>query len=284
MASLALSEEATLPADGFAGALAARVWRPDVGGPSVVAVRADGVFDISAALSDHARPLRRRRRPPRRLRAAQGPADRRAWRKFSPTRPRDARAHDQPRLLAPIDLQAIKAAGVTFAQSMLERVIEERARGAARAPRKRARGDRALLGEELQQTQARLARRDAAQGGADRGRRLVAISGSRHRPGRRGLHQEPADVGGRLLATTPVSTAPRAGTIRSRRSRSRSLRAAASSARRSPTTSICAISRGARRCCWARRRTRTRAARSGRSCASSTRPFRSTTCARRRSR
>ncbi|OLP42406.1 fumarylacetoacetate hydrolase family protein [Rhizobium oryziradicis] len=32
-------------------------------------------------------------------------------------------------LLAPIDLQAVKAAGVTFADSMLERVIEEQARG-----------------------------------------------------------------------------------------------------------------------------------------------------------
>ena len=33
------------------------------------------------------------------------------------------------RLLAPVDLQAIKAAGVTFAISAIERVIEERARG-----------------------------------------------------------------------------------------------------------------------------------------------------------
>ena len=33
-------------------------------------------------------------------------------------------------LIAPIDLQAIKAAGVTFAVSMLERVIEEQARAA----------------------------------------------------------------------------------------------------------------------------------------------------------
>jgi fumarylacetoacetate (FAA) hydrolase family protein len=39
-----------------------------------------------------------------------------------------------PRLLSPIDLQCIKAAGVTFAVSAIERVIEERARGdAARA-------------------------------------------------------------------------------------------------------------------------------------------------------
>jgi len=45
-------------------------------------------------------------------------------------------AHDRrdaalPWLLAPCDLQAIKAAGVTFVASMLERVIEEQARGDA---------------------------------------------------------------------------------------------------------------------------------------------------------
>jgi len=40
-----------------------------------------------------------------------------------------AKAH----LLAPIDLQCVKAAGVTFAVSTLERVIEERARGDAQA-------------------------------------------------------------------------------------------------------------------------------------------------------
>ena len=38
-----------------------------------------------------------------------------------------------PRLLAPIDLQCIKACGVTFAVSAIERVIEERARGEASA-------------------------------------------------------------------------------------------------------------------------------------------------------
>jgi fumarylacetoacetate (FAA) hydrolase family protein len=35
----------------------------------------------------------------------------------------------RPWLLAPIDLQAIKAAGVTFASSLLERVVEEQAKG-----------------------------------------------------------------------------------------------------------------------------------------------------------
>jgi fumarylacetoacetate (FAA) hydrolase family protein len=44
-----------------------------------------------------------------------------------------------PRLLSPIDLQCIKASGVTFATSAIERVIEERARGdAARAEGLRA--------------------------------------------------------------------------------------------------------------------------------------------------
>jgi fumarylacetoacetate (FAA) hydrolase family protein len=41
----------------------------------------------------------------------------------------DKRAKAKPWFLAPCDLQAIKAAGVTFVSSMLERVIEEQARG-----------------------------------------------------------------------------------------------------------------------------------------------------------
>ena len=49
MPILDLREETTLPADGFAGALAARVWRPDVSGPSVVAIREQGVVDKARA-------------------------------------------------------------------------------------------------------------------------------------------------------------------------------------------------------------------------------------------
>jgi fumarylacetoacetate (FAA) hydrolase family protein len=41
----------------------------------------------------------------------------------------DARVDETPWLLAPCDLQAVKASGVTFVASMLERVIEEQARG-----------------------------------------------------------------------------------------------------------------------------------------------------------
>src|SRR5690606_25300287 len=52
-------------------------------------------------------------------------------------------------LLAPVDLQAVKAAGVTFADSMLERVIEERAKGdPAQAEAVRAKL-KPVLGENL---------------------------------------------------------------------------------------------------------------------------------------
>ena len=50
-----------------------------------------------------------------------------------PLGPPDAVFADTAALLAPIDLQCIKAAGVTFAVSAIERVIEERARGDAAA-------------------------------------------------------------------------------------------------------------------------------------------------------
>ena len=43
-----LSVEATLPTDGCAGTLVGRVWLPsDPPGPAVVAIRADGVFDLT---------------------------------------------------------------------------------------------------------------------------------------------------------------------------------------------------------------------------------------------
>jgi fumarylacetoacetate (FAA) hydrolase family protein len=111
-----------LPRDGFAGALAARVFRPDLGGPAVAAVRADGVFDITPAFPTM-RDLAEARDPAAALRAASGERIGALQDILGP--------HDPalPYLLAPVDLAAIKAAGVTFAASMLERVIEERARG-----------------------------------------------------------------------------------------------------------------------------------------------------------
>lgn len=39
--------EAALPADGYAGTLAGRVWDHAGGGPTVVAIRESGVYDLS---------------------------------------------------------------------------------------------------------------------------------------------------------------------------------------------------------------------------------------------
>lgn len=61
----------------------------------------------------------------------------------------ESRDPDALRLLAPCDLQAVKACGVTFARSMIERVIEERAGGdPSRAEAIRARVG-AVVGERL---------------------------------------------------------------------------------------------------------------------------------------
>ena len=138
---------ALLPADGVAGALAGRIWRADVDGPSVVAIREDGVFDVARSFPTM-RDLCETPDPAAALRAAQGERIG-ALADILAATPRGASGAGAARFLAPLDLQAIKAAGVTFAVSMLERVIEERARGdAASAARIRAEVT-ALVGGDL---------------------------------------------------------------------------------------------------------------------------------------
>jgi fumarylacetoacetate (FAA) hydrolase family protein len=124
---LKLTDETTLPNDGYAGALAGRVWRPELGGPSVVAIRAEGLCDVSARFPT-IRDLCEEADPAAALRAAKGELFASLADVLANT-PEAHRDLAKPWLLAPVDLQAIKAAGVTFATSMLERVIEERARG-----------------------------------------------------------------------------------------------------------------------------------------------------------
>ena len=147
MPPLNLDEAATLPADRYAGALAARIWRGDVNGPSVVAVRESGVFDVSATFPTM-RDLCEAPFPAEALRAAEGPRIG-ALADILAHTPRDRRSPVTSRLLAPIDLQAIKAAGVTFAQSLLERVIEERARGSREGAAKAREEIIRALGDDL---------------------------------------------------------------------------------------------------------------------------------------
>jgi fumarylacetoacetate (FAA) hydrolase family protein len=119
----------TPPEDSYTGTWIGRAWVPGpAAGPSVLLVRPDGVFDVSrhaatvSALLDLADPIGF-------LRSL--PADRRLGSVEDLLRNSDPMTRDtaKPWLLAPIDLQAIKAAGVTFASSLLERVVEEQAKG-----------------------------------------------------------------------------------------------------------------------------------------------------------
>ncbi len=121
-----------LPVDAASAVLVGRVWRPEVGGPALVTVRDGELVDLSAHAATLAELLDRRdvvsvaRHAPG---AALGPVQAVLANALA-TSPDPA----LPRLLAPCDLQAIKACGVTFAVSLLERVIEAQAGGnAARA-------------------------------------------------------------------------------------------------------------------------------------------------------
>jgi fumarylacetoacetate (FAA) hydrolase family protein len=109
-----------LPADADQAILVGRVWSEAAGGPCPALVRHGRLLDLtvlSATVSG--------------LMEVDGLAD---WLAQADGLPDlgsvdDALAGRGLTLLAPIDLQAVKAAGVTFADSMVERVIEEQAKG-----------------------------------------------------------------------------------------------------------------------------------------------------------
>jgi fumarylacetoacetate (FAA) hydrolase family protein len=149
MTALREALQPVLPDDSAQAALVGRVWRPDVGGPSVVAVRDGEVIDISAAFAT-VRDLCEFDDPADRLRSASGERIGRLDDVLANT-PTYGRDQGKPWLLAPIDLQAIKAAGVTFVLSMIERVIEERARGDLRAAAEIRTVVNRLVGDDLAQ-------------------------------------------------------------------------------------------------------------------------------------
>jgi fumarylacetoacetate (FAA) hydrolase family protein len=117
-----------LPAEHDRALLVGRVFVAALEGPVLVRVQADGIYDLSAVAATSSQLL--------------GKADPVAAIRAAGTLPRiaatadvlansafDARNPALPWFLAPCDLQALKASGVTFVASTLERVIEEQARG-----------------------------------------------------------------------------------------------------------------------------------------------------------
>lgn len=113
-----------LPWDAGAARLVGRVWDPQIAGPRVVAVRGDDVVDLSAETST-ASELMEREDAIAVVDAAAALPPRWSVAELAGAAHREDVAH----LLAPIDLQVVKACGVTFVDSMIERVIEERVGG-----------------------------------------------------------------------------------------------------------------------------------------------------------
>ncbi|MBA1141529.1 fumarylacetoacetate hydrolase family protein [Mesorhizobium neociceri] len=116
-----------LPADGlFIG----RARVSDASHPLVVTVRDGTVFDITSSAAPTVRDICEMTDPAGYISSVKGKPigslDAIAANSFQATRD-----PSKPYLLSPVDLQAVKASGVTFVVSLLERVIEEQARGSA---------------------------------------------------------------------------------------------------------------------------------------------------------
>jgi fumarylacetoacetate (FAA) hydrolase family protein len=134
-----------LPADLAAGTFAARIMTPE--GPCIIGLVGAAAFDLTPAFGTMSRWMEEEH-PGAAIRARGAPMalDLDALLANSA---HDARDPAKPWLLAPIDLQAVKAAGVTYVRSMLERVIEERCRGDASAAAAVRIEVREIIGDDL---------------------------------------------------------------------------------------------------------------------------------------
>ena len=111
----------------IAGVLVGRVWVPDTG-PVVVTLRDGEIYDITTRDAPTVSQVMEMDDPAAYVIAQSG----RCLASLSDLEAESLAAESNPakrHFLAPNDLQAVKAAGVTFAHSMVERVIEERAAG-----------------------------------------------------------------------------------------------------------------------------------------------------------
>ena len=107
------------------GTYIGRVWDPSATGPSVVLLRDRELIDITTKEAPLVQDILEMDDPASYVQSLEG-VSLGAIENIASARPSDPKAIH---MLAPCDLQAIKAAGVTFVQSMVERVIEEEAAG-----------------------------------------------------------------------------------------------------------------------------------------------------------
>jgi fumarylacetoacetate (FAA) hydrolase family protein len=141
-----LTAASVLPSDSSDALLIGRIWDVETSGPRVVAVHKEEVFDLQHLASTVSELLERPdpAADVREVLAARSGSGAR-WTTTDVVDASLRRETDRPYLLAPVDLQVIKACGVTFVDSMIERVIEERCSGDA----SRAAAIREVLGTAL---------------------------------------------------------------------------------------------------------------------------------------
>lgn len=125
--TMTLSARECLPRDPDA-LLVGRAWLPAANGPAVVGVRGADLVDLTRAYPTTSRLINTASASDVRAAMKSAPA-------IAPVADVVANSTEGRRdaarawLLAPTDLQTVKASGVTFIASLLERVIEERTRG-----------------------------------------------------------------------------------------------------------------------------------------------------------
>ncbi|MBN8756958.1 MULTISPECIES: fumarylacetoacetate hydrolase family protein [Variovorax] len=142
---LNLSTSSSLPRDAERATLVGRLWQPGVG-PVLVGVHDGSLYDLSKIAPTMSDLLESKGSPPEAVRRAlQGAPRIASLDEAIANSDESVRDAAKPWLLAPCDLQAIKASGVTFVASLLERVIEEQARGDA----SKAEATRAAIGSVL---------------------------------------------------------------------------------------------------------------------------------------
>jgi fumarylacetoacetate (FAA) hydrolase family protein len=127
-----LTAQNVLPDDAHRATLVGRAWLPGRhGGPSPVAVSGEKAYDL-AHVAPTVSELLNMKTPVKVVRDAISSGWARSVGRIDDlisNAHADRRDPAQPHLLAPCDLQALRACGVTFISSMLERVIEEHAKG-----------------------------------------------------------------------------------------------------------------------------------------------------------
>ena len=123
-----LNVDDCLPEDVDDAILLGRAWVPGhVSGPSPITIREGRIFDLSDEVTTVSE-LLNAENPTDLIKGNRG-EDIGSLSEILSNTDYSQQKEELPYFLAPVDLQAIKACGVTFAQSMLERVIEERADG-----------------------------------------------------------------------------------------------------------------------------------------------------------